>query len=119
MKDQILKRKVMQHEEGDLEISTINEGIVPANRVSLKMPDASNKHKQIIKNGKAGQENRIVDKNDFSQGYPSNRITTRDYEVMDKDRKIYDYMDQHVTSISKFDSKRGVSTNRTEPNSPF
>ena len=76
----------MQHEEGDQEISTINEGIVPANRVSLKMHDASNKHKQVIRNGKAGQDNRLQDKNDFSSGYPSNRITTKEYEAMNKDR---------------------------------
>ena len=91
MKDQILKRKVMQHEEGDLEISTINEGIVPANRVSLTIDDVNNKGKSIIKKGRAGQDNRIVqDKtlypNDFSVESPQNRITLKEYEMMNKDR---------------------------------
>ena len=65
----------MYHEEGDQENSTINECIKPANRVSITIGDVNNKGKQLIKKGKAGQDNRYEqDKtlapNDFSVEYP-------------------------------------------------
>ena len=124
MKDQILKMKVLQHEEGDQENSTVNEGIKPANRVSLTIDDANNKGKTLIKKGKNGQDNRIVqDKtlpsNDFSVECPQNRITTKDYELMNKDRNIRDKMDQYIAKISKFEGTRGESTNRTDATSPL
>ena len=91
MKDQLLKMNVLQHEDADQENCAINDGIKPANRVSLTIDDVNNKGKSIIKKGRAGQDNRIVqDKtlypNDFSVESPQNRITLKEYEMMNKDR---------------------------------